>query len=229
MAYECSPYRGSEWAVGWGRVLEAARAFDPHVITSESNFAALTRARDEGLLPPNVHFYTPPPDAKLRRLERKPALFAYNYTAYHHWQRLAFTLARDLHAEHHFALVHQVNVATFREPGYTWQLGIPYIWGPVGGTQNFPARFLPMLPPIEAAKEALRGLSNWLSLRLKPRVRRAARAAGLIIAANSTNQRDYARVFKRPPDKPIALLLETGLHTVEEPDRTRFLTRAGRF
>jgi len=97
MAYECSPWRGSEWAVGWGRLLQAARGAEPHVITSEENFRALELARAEGLLPANVRFYTPEPDAKLREMEKKPALFAYNYSAYHHWQKLAFELARELH------------------------------------------------------------------------------------------------------------------------------------
>ena len=49
----------------------------------------------------------------------------------------------------------------------------------------------------------------------------AARAAAMIIAANSTNQRDYERVFRRPVD----LLIETGLKLVIEPDRTRFHER----
>jgi glycosyltransferase involved in cell wall biosynthesis len=221
MAYECSPYRGSEWAVGWGRLLQAAREVEPHVITSESNFGALQRAQSEGLLPGGVRFYTPPPDAKLRKLERKPALFAYNYTAYHHWQKLAFQFARELHARERFDLVHQVNVATFREPGYTWKLGIPFLWGPVGGTQNFPVRFLTMLSPVEAFKEAMRGISNLLSLRCKRRVRAAARTAAMVVAANSANKRDYERVFGRE----VELLLETGLHQVDEPDRTRFQAR----
>jgi hypothetical protein len=82
MAYECSPYRGSEWAVGWGRLLQAARAVETHVVTSEANFAALERAEAEGLLPEGVKFYTPEPDARLREMEKKPVLFAYNYTAY---------------------------------------------------------------------------------------------------------------------------------------------------
>ena len=221
MAYECSPWRGSEWAVGWGRLLQAARGAESHVITSEENFNALERARAEGLLPANVRFYTPVPDAKLRELEKEPALFAYNYKAYHYWQKLALVLAQELHAREHFDLVHQTSVCTFREPGYTWQLGIPFVWGPVGGSQNFPARFLTMLPLVEAFKEAMRSISNRISLRFKSRVQAAAHAAAMIVAANSTNQRDYERSFHRPVD----LLLETGLQHVGEPARTRFHER----
>jgi glycosyltransferase involved in cell wall biosynthesis len=221
MAYECSPWRGSEWAVGWGRLLQASRGAETHVITSEENFHALERARSEGLLPSNVHFYTPAPDARLRELEKKPVLFAYNYKAYHHWQKLAYVLACELHAHEHFDLVHQVNVCTFREPSYAWKLGIPFVWGPVGGSQNFPFRFLAMLSPVEAFKEGMRGLSNILTLRFSSRVHAAARAAAVIIGANSTNQRDYERAFHRTVD----LHVETGLHQVTEPDRSRFRER----
>ena len=220
MAYECSPYRGSEWAAGWGRLLGAAKVAETHVVTNQRNFAALQRARSEGILPNNVFFYTPEVDDKLRRLERRPVLFAYNYRAYHYWQLLALKLIRELHARECFDLVHQVNVCTFREPGYGWQLDVPFLWGPLGGTQNFPARFLPMLPPVDALKESMRSLTNWFALR-KPRVRAAARQAGVLLAANSTNRRDFEEVFRRD----IELLLETGLHDVHEPDRTRFEAR----
>ena len=221
MAYECSPWGTSERAVGWGRMLQAARVAETHVVTSERNYGLLVEAQAEGGLPAGVKVYTPKPDAKLRRLEKKAVLFAYNYTAYRHWQRLAMKLARELQEREGFDLVHQVNVCTFREPGYTWQLGIPYVWGPVGGTQNFPVRFLTMLGAKEAFKEAARGVSNWLSLRMKPRVKAAAKAAVTVYGANSTNQVDYARVFGRE----VELLLETGLYEVQEPDRGRFEER----
>jgi glycosyltransferase involved in cell wall biosynthesis len=222
MAYECSPYGTSERAVGWGRLLQALRVAEVHLVTSEASHRLMQEGQASGTVPGTVRLYTPEPDARLRRLEQKPVLFAYNYTAYEHWQRLAMSLAETLHSRESFDLVHQVNVCTFREPGYTWKLGIPYIWGPVGGTQNFPARFLSMLSPREAVKEGLRGVSNWLSLRLKPRVREAARAAERILAANSTNQRDYEQVFSRK----VGLLLETGLYTLGQIDRTRFAVRA---
>ncbi len=217
LAYECSPYRGSECAVGWGRMLGAAKIAETHVVTSEENFLALDHARDEGLVPANVKFYTPIPDAVLRKFEEQPVLFAYNYRAYHHWQLLARKLILDLHLREQFDLVHQVNVCTFREPGYGHTLNTPFLWGPVGGTQNFPSRFLSTLTPAEAIKEGMRSVANRLALR-KPRVRHAARKATILFAANSTNERDFAAVFRQTPKR----LLETGLHEVSEPDRTRY-------
>lgn len=203
--------------MGWGRLLGAAKVAETHVVTSEANFLALSSARQEGLVPDNVKFYSPAPDAVLRRFEAKPVLFAYNYRAYHHWQLLAKKLITELHERERFDLVHQVNVCTFREPGYGHTLDIPFVWGPVGGTQNFPSRFLSMLAPAEAVKEGLRSVANKAALR-KSRVRVAARTAVIMLAANSTNQRDFASVFGQSPRR----LLETGLHEVTEPDRTRY-------
>lgn len=221
IAYECSPYRGSEWAVGWGRLLEGSRVAQMHVLTSEDNFGALKRAQDEGLLPPEVRFYTPEPDARLRAESPAHGAFAYNYTAYHHWHKLAIELARSLHAQEHFDLVHQATVNTFREPGYGYELGIPFLWGPVGGSQNYPMSFLSLLPPKEAAKEAARAIANKYTLYRDSRVRRAARRAAKIYASNSTNQRDYERAWGRK----VHLLLETGLRDVPEPDHSRFERR----
>ncbi len=220
MCYECSPYRGSEWAVGWGRLLGAAKLGETHVVTSEDNFLQLQQARSEGLVPKNVFLHTPQPDNTLRKLEKKPGIFAYNYQAYNHWHKLAFAYVSKLHGRVGFDVAHQVNVCTFREPGYTSDLGIPFLWGPVGGSQNFPLRFLPMLPAKEAAKEGVRGVINRLTLR-HPRVRAAARGASLLIAANSTNLHDFKKSFRRD----VELLLETGITSVAEPDRSRFEER----
>ena len=221
MAYECSPYRGSEWAVGWGRLLQAARVAETHVVTSEENFHALEKARAEGLVPANVHVYTPTPDAYLRKHDPHAGMFAYDYAAYHHWQKLAWHLVEELHEREHFDVAHQVTVNTFREPSYAWRLDIPFLWGPVGGSQNFPLSFLPLLPAAEAAKELARGIANGLTLRLSLRVRAAARRAARIIASNSTNRADYAHAWNRR----INLLLETGLKEVHDPDRSRFHAR----
>lgn len=220
MCYECSPYIGSEWAVGWGRLLGAAKVAETHVITSERNFADLQRAKSEGLVPANVSFYTPEPDAILRESEKKPGVFAYNYKAYNHWQKLALALIEQLHARHRFDLVHQVNVCTFREPGYGYKLGIPFVWGPVGGSQNFPASFLRALSPKEAVKEGLRGIANRITLR-RARVQEAAKAATRLLAANSVNQHDFVQAFGRE----VELLLETGLHHVQQFSRARYTER----
>lgn len=221
LAYECSPSRGSEWAVGWGRLLQAARAAEVHVITAEANLPGLRRAEADGLLPANATVHTPAIGDRLRTRLQHRGTSDYNYGALRAWHKCALSLARQLHAEHGFDVVHQSTVCTFREPGEGWRLGIPFVWGPFGGTQNFPVRMLPLLPPGDALYEAARSVANRLVLRFHPRVRSAARRAATILGANSTNAADTARAFGRP----VELLLETALDEVGVPCRKRFAAR----
>ena len=97
------------------------------------------------------------------------------YLSYNLWQRRALRAARQLHAQVRFDLVHHVNILGFREPGYLWKLDAPFIWGPVGGTQNYPWRNLSQAGLIGGVREVLRNLVNGLQLRFSRRVHRAAR------------------------------------------------------
>jgi glycosyltransferase involved in cell wall biosynthesis/peptidoglycan/xylan/chitin deacetylase (PgdA/CDA1 family) len=205
LAYACSPYRGSEASVGWHRALDAAREFDTWVICEETWCAPDIRAYIAANgAPAGVTFAFVPMGRWLRLLRRVPGLF---YLAYNLWHRRGLAAARRLHRHCRFDLVHQVTFCGFREPGYLWKLGVPFVWGPVGGTQHYPWRFLLEAGPVGAVTETLRTLANGVQLRFSPRVRRAARTAASVFAANSTNARDMERFLGIAP----AELLETGL------------------
>jgi glycosyltransferase involved in cell wall biosynthesis/peptidoglycan/xylan/chitin deacetylase (PgdA/CDA1 family) len=133
------------------------------------------------------------------------------------WHRQAFRAARALHERVRFDLVHQLTWCGYREPGYLWRLGVPFVWGPVGGTQNYPWRFLASAGWRGAAHEGLRSVLNWLQLRISPRVRQATWRAAALLAANSTNQADFARVHGRAP----AVMLDSGVTEVTHAPRSR--------
>ncbi len=137
-------------------------------------------------------------------MTRIPGLY---YLAYRIWHRRAFAVARRLHAERPFGLVHQATLCGYREPGYGGRLGVPFVWGPVGGTQNYPWRFLRVAGMRGGARELVRSVMNSAQRMLDLRVRRAIRTADVLLAANSTNARDLAPIRGRVP--PI--MLETGV------------------
>jgi glycosyltransferase involved in cell wall biosynthesis len=134
------------------------------------------------------------------------------YLGYHFWHRRAFMVASKLHGEHQFDLAHQVNFVSYREPGLLWQLPIPFVWGPIGGTQNIPYRFLPMFGLKCVVWEVCRNLLNRVQLRTSFRVRRAARKASAVLVANSTNQRDIERAY----GVKVRRMLECGIPGVVE-------------
>ena len=106
----------------------------------------------------------------------------------------------------------------FREPGYLYRLAharsVPFVLGPVGGTQNYPEAYLWRLGRRPGAVEVIRTRLNRFQLRHGRRFRDAAQTAALVLAANSEGQRDLRAV-----GIDADLLLETGIRSIGEAKR----------
>jgi len=184
-AEACNPYAGSENYFGWSAVQALARDHDLWVLTSRRNEPDLRRAATEGLVPDNVRFvfagaFRPwHPNPLRARLQ--------GWREYLHFSKAILTPARELHAAEKFDLAHHVTLATWRVASPLWQLGIPLVFGPIGGNEHFPPRFFPILSPSAAAFELLRMSSNLIS-RLSPGVRDCIRRAAHVFAANAETE-----------------------------------------
>ncbi len=75
---------------------------------------------------------------------------------YHLWQAKLRQVARRLHAEVGFDLAHHVTFGRYWSPSGLRDLGIPFLWGPVGAAESTPPVFLAELPWRERASEFLR-------------------------------------------------------------------------
>ncbi|MFX0201776.1 MAG: glycosyltransferase family 4 protein [Candidatus Hodarchaeota archaeon] len=197
LAYACSPYRGSEEEVGWQRALAAGKYYDSWVLYGmKSNKREVKRYLKENGNIPGVHFYYVPET----RIGRWMWKFPYGYYIAHYlWHRRAYRIAAKLHARLRFDIVHHVTWCGFREPGYLWKLDAPFIWGPVGGTQNYPWPFLFQAGLKGGLKEFVRNTLNIVQFRLQPRVRKAIRRTAVLLAANSTGKRHFERIYKVKP------------------------------
>jgi glycosyltransferase involved in cell wall biosynthesis len=210
IAYACVPGGGSEPGVGWNRAVQAGRFAETWVICEGRECeAALTRYIEVNGPVAGVTFHFVPLSASEAALQRVPGCY---YLAYNLWHRRAFCLAKALHATHEFDLSHLVNIVSFREPGYLWKLQIPFVWGPVGGTQNLSAAFLEVLNWHDAAKETLRTWLNRLQLRFGRRQKHVGRTAAALIAANSTIEHDLLRTWGVQSERQI----EVGVTEVVE-------------
>lgn len=204
LAYACSPWRGSEPGVGWHRAVEAAKYSDIWVICEGVEFEhqVLGHLRDIGMIP-GLHFRFVRKTRFEQFLAKIPGMY---YIAYRLWHRRAFQVAKSLHEEVNFDLVHQVNLCGYREPGKLGQMQLPFIWGPIGGTQNHPWMAIGQAGLRGGIQESIRSIANSLQLRFSRRVRRAATSADLLLVANSTNQSDFERIL----GKNVPVLCETG-------------------
>lgn len=191
VAFSCRPGFGSEPGVGWNRAIEAAKRFDTWVLCDEDlNGREIRRYLGAHGPIPGLEFVFVPSGRWERAIRRVPGVC---FAAYNWWCRRAYRAARRLHQRVGFDLAHQVNLCTFREPGYLWKLDVPFVWGPFGGTQNYPWRFLGEAGFFGAVSEGMRNLANLVQLRFNGRIRRAARRASALLAATTTNQRDFGR------------------------------------
>lgn len=178
-AIACNPYLGSENYFGWSAVKCLAQDHELCVITGSRNRSDLARAEAEGLVSSNVRFVYAGefkewhPNSLLARLQ--------SWKEYIHFAKDSLSVAQGLHRTEKFNVVHHVTYSTWRVASPMWQLGIPFVFGPICGNEPFPFRLFPILSPIGAAFELSRKTSNVISWFL-PNVRRSIRQAAHIFA-----------------------------------------------
>jgi glycosyltransferase involved in cell wall biosynthesis len=197
-AYLFSPVMGSEQGVGWN-ICSRLSAY--HDVT------VLTRSWDEKLWPGDekhredaerfmqergpipgltIKFVDSP--ALSRLLQPRPHVSLrspFHFQGYAAWQQAAYREAVRLHRERPFDVTHQLTVATFREPGYLWKLGVPFIWGPIGGGENIPWTYFADFGVHDSIYYALKNVANNLHGWTKRRSRIAARRAERVLVTSA--------------------------------------------
>ena len=173
-AYACLPNAGTEPGNGWNWATHlAARGMEIHVLTRRQN-----RDRIEEHLRNNpcsgVHFYYPDAFPEFIR----PTTGVHYFL----WQLAALKMARRLALTNTFDIVHHVTYGSVHVPSQLWRLGIPFIFGPVGGGQTPPADMLAYFGRSRT-KERLRSLLTSV-LRYSFLHRLWFKRASLVLATN---------------------------------------------
>jgi len=187
-AIACHPTAGSEAHVGWQAVSLLRHEHELWVLTSLWCKEGIEQVvfKESGW--ENVHFIyvdealgvrPSHPNRMIARLE--------SWTRYHAWCRHAQKVASRLIKEIDFDLGHHVTYASWRMGSPLSGLGIPWIWGPIGGGERFPWQLIKILSPVAAIFEIIRALSTKVST-FSPSVRRAVRDASLILPNNSETE-----------------------------------------
>ncbi len=182
-AIACSPERGSEAYVGWNAVQSLSKDHDLWVLTHGNDRAAIERAQAAGAIGDNVRFtYHRGWDARhpnriIARLQ--------NWLDYSAWLKDALRTAAKLDAEVDFDLIHHLTMVSWRVGLPYWKLGKPLVWGPVGGAEQYPPAFYPLLSRSTIAYEVLRSGMNLFS-KYSPAVRNCCRQSAAVVASNRT-------------------------------------------
>ncbi len=203
-AFACDPDTSMEERNGWNRALQAAEDFDVTVACGPHVDSDLLNSRIPQHLIGRLSFHTITAGSLANYCLSKELLF---YCGYREWHAKVTKFARSLHAQAPFSVTHMASHCGYREPGFLWQLDCPFMWGPIGGTSNFPMAYISILTPMGAVYEGARNALNTIQLHYCPRVRGAARRSAVVFAANRSTQRD----LERTTGTKLELELETGL------------------
>jgi glycosyltransferase involved in cell wall biosynthesis len=117
------------------------------------------------------------------------------WSCYLLWQLGAYRRARRLHATQPFEMVHHVTMAAFRTPSFMGGLGIPFIFGPVGGGETAPRPLRRSFNWSGYIFELLRDLSN-LVVKFDPFMRFTFSRATLIACTTPETMRNIPRRFQ---------------------------------
>lgn len=229
-AYACHPTSESESRLGWqwaNRLAE--QGHEVWVVTrgvSRPDIECHLAATGQ---PANLHFIYHECVLLLPVLRLLKARFRYFY--YYVWQWGAYQAVARAHAHHRFDLAHHATWVQYRAPSFMGRLGIPFVFGPVGGGEATPWRLRSAIGLRQWGVDLLRDAWSLLA-RLDPMVRRTYREAARIpvTSGETFNRLPRWAQAKAPLQLAIAYEAPAGLpqRTTQNAGGVKFLF-VGRF
>ncbi len=203
VGHACSPILGSEPGITWNWAASLAKLHDVTLFAHPQYRAAvdaeLAQRPIERLKLEWIDTTSRFDPWKPQKSERGIRIH------YRLWQSTALRVLRGFAEKKPFDLVHHVSWGSLQQPPVAWKLGLPFVWGPVGGGQTWPKPFMGFATTGRTA-ERLRTLLVKLT-RWNPLVIRAARHADLILAIN----RETAQTLTGLHTRRVELLTDYGI------------------
>ncbi len=138
-AFACQPGQGSEPGVGWNVAVEMAQFHQVWVLTRANNRPIIEAELAQYPIQQLNIIYIDLLNFSQLWQPGKVGKFARFY--YYLWQIQAYFVARQLHQEINFDLVHHVTYVQYSSPSFLSLLPIPFLWGSVGGGESAPKPF----------------------------------------------------------------------------------------
>ncbi|WP_412068175.1 glycosyltransferase [Rubrivirga sp. IMCC43871] len=221
-AFACDPGEGSEGGVGWNTVRELARHHDVTVLTyAGARMYVEAELAERPVEHLRFAYYALPFEPEKYRVRGEPMHGAPGQFHYLAWQMAAARVARRLHRERPFDLSHHITFVKYWTPSAVAGLGVPFVWGPVGGGEAAPEPFVQALGPEGVRYERRREQAQRLFEKL-PSVRRTARAARLAFATTDETRVRMEAIGTTPVEVQGAIALPDDeiarLGAIPEPD-----------
>lgn len=207
LAWLADPERGSEWAAGWG-MARAAAALGPVTLLVRPDCVApilAWRARHPEV-PIEPVAVEAPAGSRSRLARMLPNGHFLDYLA---WLEAAGAVARERVARERHDLAVHAALGCYWLPSPVVDLGIPSVWGPVGGATRPPPALLPLLGARGLTMHAVERLAHAVGARLRATRATMRRADRVLVECRSTlavlpaEVAARARIFNRAVLTPV--------------------------
>ena len=133
-AYACLPNAGTEPGNGWNWAIHLAeRGMNVHVLTVVEGRDRIEEYRRNHPNPRIQFSYVNIPTKRFKECS------GMHYAL---WQWCAVKVAKTLQKTERFDIAHHVTYGSIHVPSQLWRVGIPVVFGPVGGGQTAPSSML---------------------------------------------------------------------------------------
>ena len=203
LAYQVSPTRGSEYGVGWNFLINLAKKNKVYLVYGASgDHMGDTKEIEEYFTsyPNNNIVIVPVKPSKLAAFINwfnKKGLTPLFYVAFMLWHRKVYAIVAELIKNEKIDLIHHLNPIGFREPGYLWGLGKPFVWGPIGGAQFVNPALLKNLPFGYKIFLFTKNAITFFQLKYYSRVRQAAANSSQLIFSTKENKNNFEKFLGR--------------------------------
>ena len=133
IAYSCSPYGGSEEAIGFNIPIEMSKNNNVYVITKEESRKSIEQFLSTNKL--NVKFFY----VDIRKIYKKIFKGCFYSGRLNIWNREALMLAKKLNKSIRFNIIHQITPIELRAIGKYYTISnAKFVVGPLGGGEYIP-------------------------------------------------------------------------------------------
>lgn len=207
-AYQLSPFQGSEAGLAWDYIVNMSKTNKLVVLygtCEEYHQMGYTNVLEKyiqeypiinvSLVPVRPSFSFDVQDYSIRGITKF-------YKQYERYQKDVYETAKRICEHDHFDLVHFLGPIGYREPGYLWKLGLPYMWGPVGGMTFTDLRLLKGTDDFKGCLQLVfKKLANYVQLHTDQRVKEAMQSADLVIGCTTKTKNIIKKVYSLPCER----------------------------
>lgn len=190
-AYACEPGRGSEPGAGWGLVRAVATFADCVVLVGPEHEASLVLWKANN--PDDTVRYVIVPEREWPSRQNRGRIGW--FLAYLRWLERASASAASLHAQESFDVAYHATYSAYWLPSPVTDLGIPSVWGPVGGAVTTPVRLWSLLGWRGVIDELFDAVVVRIAAVI-PATRRTMRRATVRIVQNEATRERFPRPLR---------------------------------